>query len=90
MNSCEEVKIASRKFPSTCYSLINELKPTEQKLQNALFLSAEQSLSHNMTISAFGFFELNRLTLSTMWSVVATYTIVIIQIHFSSKDVKNI
>lgn len=83
LTNCDELKQEARKFPTTCYSLINDLDEAEIKIRNILFLGAEQTLSRPVAVSAFGFFDIDKYTISSICSVVAAYTIVFYQFDIS-------
>lgn len=76
----------ARKFPTTCYILINEIKDSENDIRDELFLMAKQSLDNFPVISAQGFFTINKLTLSVICSTIVTYTLVINQIEFTFSE----
>lgn len=82
MTSDNLIKTA-RTFPSICYILITELEDEEKDLRDELHLIANQSLSNFPVISASGFYQINKYTLSVICSTIATYTLVIIQIELA-------
>lgn len=76
----------SRKFPTTCYTLLNDIEKSDKKLRSVLFLAAKQSLIESPTISASGFYPIDKSTLSTACSVIVTYIIVITQLDLAFDD----
>lgn len=82
MDSCDKLEESAREFPSSCFILLNELHKSEKTFRNALYLGAQQTLCRSPTISACGFYKMNKRTLSTLYSVIVTYIIVIIELDF--------
>lgn len=76
----------ARKFPSTCYTLINQLENTETNIRNELILTANQTLNNFPVISMSGFYIINKFTLSVIFSTIATYTIVVVQIEMAFNE----
>lgn len=69
-----------RHFSTNCYILLNDLKNWENQLQIELFIAAKQSLMITPRITVFGFFNIDRSTISSITSVVLTHIIVISQL----------
>lgn len=73
----------SRKFPSLCYTLQNEIENSNfYNFRYELFLVAEKCLLMCPKISAFDIYDVNRPILCMICSTILTYIIVITQLHF--------
>lgn len=79
--SCDGVEQSGKKIVKTCFMYHDVMEKPSVKDELVLFVKFVKELAP--TFSAAGFFQINQSVISTLFSAVTTYLIIIIQFNMT-------